>query len=372
MTNDIHSLLDATVKAGASDLHLSGERPPLMRLRGEVAPVPGHDEILTGEQIQNELFKILKDDQKARLTEHLELDFSYEVRGLARFRINAFYQSKGMAMVARVIPGVIPSAQALGLPPAVIGLGYLHNGLVLVTGPTGSGKSTTMAALINDINLRESKHILTIEDPIEFAFPVGKCLISQREVGSTTHSFKNALRAGLRQDPDVILVGELRDLETIGLAVSAAETGHLVFGTVHTMDAASTVDRVVDAFPPHQQQQIRSQLSNSLRAVICQQLLPRVNGGRIACREIMIVNYAIANLIRTGKAQEMSNAILTGADVGMVLMDRDIKRLLESGEISMEVALSKVKDRNVLGGVGTPAMGTFESAAPPKKKGFFG
>ncbi len=377
MSNDILTLLDATVKAGASDLHLSGGRPPLIRVRGEVAPVPGHDQLLDGQQIQNEVFKLIDDEQKARLTEQLELDFSYDVPGLARFRVNTFFERKGMAMVARVIPSVLPSAEELGLQPAIINLGHLHNGLVLVAGPTGSGKSTTMASIINSINLREARHILTIEDPMEFVFPVGKCLINQREVGSSTRSFKNALRAGLRQDPDVILVGELRDLETISLAVSAAETGHLVFGTVHTTDAASTVDRLVDAFAPHQQQQIRSQLSNSLRAVVCQQLLPRQDGrGRVAAREIMIVNYAIANLIRTGKAQEVPNAILTGADVGMVLMDRDIKRLVDSGEVSLEVARGKVKDPNLLatmGGMG--AMDTsnlsFESP-PPKKKGFFG
>jgi twitching motility protein PilT len=373
MSNDIFSLLDATVKAGASDLHLSGGRPPLIRLRGEVAPIPGHDEVLTGDLIQNEVFKLINDEQKARLSEHLELDFSYEVRGLARFRINTFYQRMGMALVARVIPGVIPSAEEVGLPPAIVNLGHLHNGLVLVAGPTGSGKSTTMACIINDINMREARHILTIEDPMEFVFPVGKCLISQREVGSSTHSFKNALRAGLRQDPDVILVGELRDLETISLAVSAAETGHLVFGTVHTTDAASTVDRLVDAFAPHQQQQIRSQLSNSLRAVVCQQLLPHADGrGRVACREIMIVNYAISNLIRSGKAQEVPNAIMSGADAGMVLMDRDIKRLVECGQVSLEVARSKVKDPNLLGVMATPAMTSFEPAAAPKKKGFFG
>lgn len=379
MSNDIHSLLDATVKAGASDLHLSGSRPPLIRLRGEVAPVPGFDEILTGEHIRNEVFKIINDEQKARLAEQLELDFSYEVGGLARFRVNTFFQRNGMALVARVIPGVIPKAEELGLPPAITNLGHLHNGLVLVTGATGSGKSTTMACIINDINMREARHILTIEDPMEFVFPVGKSLITQREVGSSTHSFKNALRAGLRQDPDVILVGELRDLETISLAVSAAETGHLVFGTMHTTDAASTVDRVIDAFAPHQQQQIRSQLSNSLRAVVCQQLLPRSDGrGRVACREILIVNYAISNLIRTGKAHEVPNAILTGADVGMVLMDRDIKRLVEMGEVDLEVARSKVKDPNLLSmgmggaGMGTSAMGSFDSPPVPKKRGFFG
>lgn len=381
MSNDIHSLLDATVKAGASDLHLSGERPPLIRLRGEVTAVPGHDEVMTGELIQNEVFKIINNEQKARLAEQLELDFSYEVPGLARFRINTFFQRKGMGMVARVIPGVIPSAEELGLPPAITNLGHLHNGLVLVTGATGSGKSTTMACLINSINMREPRHILTIEDPMEFVFPVGKSLITQREVGSSTHSFKNALRAGLRQDPDVILVGELRDLETISLAVSAAETGHLVFGTMHTTDASSTVDRVIDAFAPHQQQQIRSQLSNSLKAVVCQQLLPRSDGrGRVACREIMIVNYAISNLIRTGKAHEVPNAIQSGFDAGMVLMDRDIKRLVENGEVDIEVARSRVKDPNLLGagmamggsGMGGSTMGTFESAPAPKKRGFFG
>lgn len=376
MSNDIHHLLEATVRAGASDLHLSGGRPPLLRLRGEVTSVPGHDQLLDGEQIQSEVYKLIDAQQKARLAEQLELDFSYDVPGLARFRVNTFFERKGMAMVARVIPSVLPSAEELGLQPAIVNLGHLHNGLVLVAGPTGSGKSTTMASIINSINQRESRHILTIEDPMEFVFPVGKCLINQREVGSSTHSFKNALRAGLRQDPDVILVGELRDLETISLAVSAAETGHLVFGTVHTTDAASTVDRLVDAFAPHQQQQIRSQLSNSLRAVVCQQLLPRQDGkGRVAAREIMIVNYAIANLIRTGKAQEVPNAILTGADVGMVLMDRDIKRLVDSGEVSLEVARSKVKDPNLLATMGS--MGSMDTSnlsfdPPPKKKGFFG
>ena len=361
----MHSLLQATVEAGASDLHLSGNRPPLMRLKGDMVPLPGYD-VISPETIQSEIFQILYDQQKARLSEHMELDFSYEVRGLARFRINTFFHRYGIGVVARVIPGVIPTAEELQLPPAVKALGTLHNGLVLVTGPTGSGKSTTMACIINEINQRDQKHILTIEDPIEFVFHFGRSLVTQREVGSSTHSFKNALRAGLRQDPDVILVGELRDLDTISLAVSAAETGHLVFGTVHTTDTASTVDRVIDVFPPHQQQQIRYQLSNSLRAVVCQHLLPTADGrGRVAAREIMIVNNAIANLIRVGKAHEVPNAILMGADVGMVLMDRDIRRLVEWGQLDLELARTKVKDRMSLEGL------TSTSEAP-KKKFFFG
>ncbi len=361
---NIHELMQATVAQGASDLHLAPGRPPLVRIRGELEPLAGQPP-LERDAVHHQIFALLYDEQKARLAENLELDFSYELPGVARFRVNAFLHRHGMGAALRVIPGTIPSAQDILLPEAVMKLADLPHGLVLITGATGSGKSTTMACVINTINQRDRKHILTIEDPIEFAFPPGQCLVTQREVGATTHSFHNALRAGLRQDPDVVLVGELRDLETIGLAMTAAETGHLVFATLHTSDAPSTIDRVIDVFPPHQQQQIRYQLSNSLKGVVCQHLLPRADGrGRVAAREIMIINNAIANLVRTNKAHEIPNAIMTGAEQGMVRMDQDLLRLVKFGLVDVETARPKMVDQT--------ALLAHTASEAPKKKGLFG
>jgi twitching motility protein PilT len=354
-------ILRLAVKQGASDVHLVIGKPPMARVLGEMSELPGF-EILTAEESKRLVYSILYEEQKQRFEEHLELDCSFEVAGLARFRVNVLMQRMGVEAVLRVISSKIPDPETLRLPPSVLEFARLPRGLVLVTGPTGSGKSTTLACLIDIINASRREHILTIEDPIEFVYESKKCVIRQREVGQSTKGFDQALKHALRQDPDVILVGEMRDLETISLAITAAETGHLCFGTLHTTDAAQTVDRIIDVFPPHQQQQVRVQLSTALKGVVCQTLLPRREGeGRVAAREVMVVTPAIANLIREGKSHMIYNAIETGGKFGMVPLDRNLADLVSDGMISFEEAVSKSSDpeklRQLCGKEGKTAAG---------------
>ncbi|MCA1980570.1 MAG: type IV pilus twitching motility protein PilT [Calditerrivibrio sp.] len=329
-----------------SDLHLSSGCKPLVRKHGELEEIKYQE--LTNEILQMLLFEILNEEQKKRFLEKKDLDFAYEIPGAARFRANYFYQKRGIAAVFRIIPSKIPSAEELGLPPQFLKFANLSRGLVVVTGPTGSGKSTTLAAIIDYINRNRKDHILTIEDPVEFVHESKGCLVNHREVGSMTESFSSALRAALREDPDVILVGEMRDLETIELAITAAETGHLVFGTLHTNSAPKTVDRIIDAFPSGQQAQIRAMLSESLKGVISQQLLKRSDKpGRIAALEIMVVNSAISNLIREGKIFQIPSIMQTGKADGMQMMDQVIMDYLMNKLVSPEEAYLKANDKKM-------------------------
>jgi twitching motility protein PilT len=335
-------ILKGAVDRGASDIHIVVGKPPMIRLKGEVIPLGDRFPAITGEESKRLIYSILYDDQKQKFEEMHELDCSFEIKNLSRFRVNVLMHRNGVEAVLRIVASKIPDPEALNLPQAITDLADLPRGLVLVTGPTGSGKSTTLASLIQVINKKYSHHILTIEDPIEFVYEPIHSVIRQREVGPHTHSFQNALRSALREDPDVILVGEMRDLETISLAITAAETGHLCFGTLHTTDAAQTVDRIIDVFPTAQQQQVRVQLSSVLKAVICQTLLPRQDeDGRIAAREIMVVTPAIANLIREGKTHMINNAIETGVKFGMITLDKALIELVKKGLISIEDACAK-------------------------------
>jgi twitching motility protein PilT len=335
-------VLRSAVDQGCSDIHIVAGEPPMMRTTGLIGPVDPALPVLTGEETRALVYSMLTDDQRARFEANWELDCSYEVPGLSRFRVNALRTRNGVEAVLRVIGARIPDPATLGLTQAMLDLASLSRGMVLVTGPTGSGKSTTLACLIDRANQTRAQHVLTIEDPIEFVYEPKKSIIRQREVGQNTKSFPNALRAALREDPDIILVGEMRDYETIGLAVTAAETGQLCFATLHTQDAPSTVARIIDVFPAHQQTQIRVQLANSLRAVIAQILLPRRDGkGRVAVRELMIVTPAIANQIREGKPHMIYSAIETGAQFGMVSMDRSLAEVVKAGLVEPEVALAK-------------------------------
>ncbi|HNW43129.1 MAG TPA: type IV pilus twitching motility protein PilT [Elusimicrobiales bacterium] len=346
---DMVTILRTAVQRGSSDIHICVGKPPMMRLNGEMLPVAEGVAVLTAEQTKALIFSTLYDEQRAKFEKDWELDCSFAVTGVSRFRLNVLMARNGVEAVMRVIPSVIPTPEQLSLPPAVTMFSELPKGLVLVTGPTGSGKSTTLAALINQINIKKKKHILTVEDPIEFTYEPQACVVRQREVGQHTRSFNNALRGALRQDPNVILVGEMRDLETIQLTITAAETGHLTFATLHTQDAPSTVDRIIDVFPPHQQSQVRVQLAASLQGVVSQILLPRKDGkGRVAAREVMIMTPAIANLIREGKTHMIYSAIETGAKFGMMPMDRALSMLVIQNQISFEVAVAKAHDKEGL------------------------
>lgn len=334
----IDELFKIMVSQGASDLHLAAGSPPCLRLHGEMKRL--EFKALSNEECQALIFEILSDKQKRNFVEQWELDCSYTVEGLGRFRCNIFMQRKGMGAVFRIIPEKIKTVEELGLPKELLDMVNTHKGLVCVTGPTGSGKSTTLAALINHINQNESAHILTIEDPIEFVHPNLKSLVNQREVSSHTKSFANALKAALREDPDIILVGEMRDLETIQLALTAAETGHLVFGTLHTNNAHKTIDRIIDVFPDTKQAQIRVMLSESLRGVIAQSLLPKADGsGRVAAIEVMFNTKAVANLIREGKTFQIPSAMQTGRNQGMITYETCIENLISRGLISRQVGL---------------------------------
>jgi len=349
---EINELLKQAVDLGASDIHLGPGRRPMARVNGNIKPIGPEHPVLEQQVCKDMIFCLLSDDQKLKFEQELELDCSYQIPDISRFRVNVHMQKDGVGAVLRVISSQIPGPEDIGLPKEVIDLCDMPRGLVLVTGTTGSGKSTTLAVLIDQINQRREEHILTIEDPIEFIYSHKSSIITQREVGSQTNTFANALKSALREDPDIILVGEMRDLETIQLALTITETGHLVFGTLHTTDAPETVDRIIDVFPPYQQQQIRTMLSVSLKAVICQTLLPRADGqGRVAAREIMLVTPAIANLIREGKSHQIYNAIDTGAKFGMISMDRSLAKLVKEGVITKEAAESKANDLDTLHGL---------------------
>ncbi len=342
----ITELLGFSVKHNASDLHLSAGVPPMIRIDGDVRKleVPA----LSHSDVHRLLFEIMNDGQRREFEEKLEVDFSFELPDLGRFRVNAFNQSRGCSVVLRTIPVKISSLEDLGAPDIFKEISEMEKGLVLVTGPTGSGKSTTLAAMVDHINSNFNKHILTIEDPIEFVHSTKKCLINQREVHRDTHSFKAALRSALREDPDVILVGELRDQETISLALTAAETGHLVFGTLHTSSAAKAVDRIIDVFPGNDKAMVRSMLSESLEAVIAQKLLKRIGGGRVACHEIMLGTPAIRNLIREDKVAQMYSIIQTGVATGMRTMEQSAKQLLAMNLVDQKEVKQKVGIDNSL------------------------
>lgn len=336
MRVNMDELLQKVVESGASDLHVTVGLPPTVRLHGALEPVPGYEKLVPA-MIQEMVDAITRDDQRAKFAKAGELDFSYGLPGVGRFRCNLFRQQGTPAMVLRVITSQVPSFDGLGLGPVIKGICQKHDGLVLVTGPTGSGKSTTLAAMLDWINENRSSVIITLEDPIEFLHSHKQGIVNQREIGTDTSSYAVSLRAALREDPDVILVGEMRDNETIETAIKAAETGHLVFSTLHTRGAASTIDRIVDSFPPHQQQQIRVQLAGALQAVISQQLLVRKGGiGRVAAREIMVATPAIRNLIREGKTHQINSSIETGARFGMQGMDAALHDLLRKGLITEE------------------------------------
>lgn len=341
----IEDLMSDLVKSGGSDLHLAAYQPPYGRFNGQLRPML-EDVVLTEEQCNKLIFSLLNNSQRKNLEQNWELDCSYGLRGVARFRVNVYRQRGTYAACLRALGDSIPALENLGLPSVVEETSQKPKGLILVTGPTGSGKTTTLAALLNHINQTRAEHILTIEDPIEFTYKNQKSVIHQREVNEDTRSFANALRAALREDPDVILVGELRDLETIQLAISAAETGHLVFGTLHTSSAAQTVDRMVDVFPSGQQTQIRVQLSSSLLAVFSQTLCRRVRPvpgqfGRVMAQEIMVNTPAIANLIREGKTAQIYSQIQTGAKEGMFTLERSLANLLQQDTISRTEAMLK-------------------------------
>ena len=346
---DISDLLAFSVKNKASDLHLSSGLPPMIRVHGDVRKI--NLPALEHAQVHAMVYDIMNDGQRKTFEETLECDFSFEIPNLARFRVNAFNQNRGAGAVFRTIPSLVLTLDELKAPKMFKEIAETPRGLVLVTGPTGSGKSTTLAAMVDYVNENDYGHILTVEDPIEFVHASKKCLINQREVSRDTHSFANALRAALREDPDVILVGEMRDLETIRLALSAAETGHLVFGTLHTSSAAKTIDRVVDVFPAAEKEMVRSMLSESLRAVISQTLCKTKDcEGRVAAHEIMIGTPAIRNLIRENKVAQMYSAIQTGQNVGMQTLDQNLQDLVSRGVISNAEARKKAANKdNFLG-----------------------
>jgi twitching motility protein PilT len=354
MSLDFAELLMEVVGRRASDLHISAGAPPTIRVRGRLVQLEGYA-ALNATETRELVYSILSGDQRQRLETHWQLDFAYSIPGHARFRVNAYYQRGAIGAAFRLIPFELTSIDALGLPQAVHDFTRKPRGFVLVTGPTGSGKSTSLAAMIDDINSSREEHIMTIEDPIEFLHAHKRCLVNQRELGSDAQSFSDALKAALRQDPDVILVGEMRDLETISTALTAAETGHLVFATLHTQDTAQTVDRIIDVFPPSQQGQVRVQLSVALQGIMTQQLLPTADGsGRVVACEVLVPTPAVRNLIREGKTHQIYSVLQTGSAQGMQTMDAALVQLVRSGRISQQLAEERSSSpeelRRLLGG----------------------
>ncbi len=336
---DVANALRAMLRTGASDLHLTTGAPPMVRLDGQLAALPGF-EVLKPDSLQRSLYSMLTQKQREKFEEDFELDFSHALVGEARFRVNIYRQRDSLGAAFRVIPYEIKPLEALGIPPSVSAFAALPRGLVLVTGPTGSGKSTTLASLVDLANRSRSAHIMTVEDPIEFLHRHKRSLVNQREVGSDTHSFQAALRHVLRQDPDIILIGEMRDLETIQVALTAAETGHLVFATLHTQDSAQTIDRIIDVFPSGQQGQIRTQLATAVQGIVCQTLMRRADGpGRAAAVEVLIATPAIRNLIREGKSHQIYTALQAGASLGMQTMDQHLAELVKNGTVAYEAAV---------------------------------
>jgi twitching motility protein PilT len=352
---NLADFLIAVIETDASDLHLTGGLPPMVRIHGELEPIPGFRRLLP-KDLQELIYSMLTQKQREQFEENLELDISYQLPGKARFRVNVFQQRDALGAVMRRIPFEIKNLDELGLPASVKELANLRRGLVLVTGITGSGKSTTLAGLVDIVNSERAEHIMTVEDPIEFLHKHKKAVVNQREIGSDTHGFAEALKHVLRQDPDVILVGEMRDLETISAALTAAETGHLVFGTLHTQDAPQSVDRVIDVFPPHQQQQIRVQLAGTLAGVVSQQLLPTADKkGRVVAAEVLIATPAVRNLIREGKTHQIYTSMQAGGKFGMQVMDQALAELVKRGRITYEMGLERshhVEEFNRLAGKG--------------------
>jgi twitching motility protein PilT len=350
---DLHSLLAIVLEKGASDLHLTSGSRPQLRLNGHLTPLEDFPE-LTPNVIQRVMYAAITQKQRERFEEVLELDFAYSVPGKARFRVNMYRQRDSVGAAFRLIPFEIKKIEDLGLPPGIANFAMLPRGFVLVTGPTGSGKSTTLAAIVDLANRQRRDHIMTVEDPIEFLHRHQSCVVNQREVGEDTHSFGNALKHVLRQDPDIILVGEMRDLETISVALTAAETGHLVFATLHTQDAAQTIDRIIDVFPPHQQQQVRVQLAGSLQGVVCQTLARTTDGkGRVVATEVLVATPAVRNLIREGKTHQIYSAMQAGSQHGMHTLDQHLADLVKRGHITYETGIEKchhIEDFNRLTG----------------------
>jgi twitching motility protein PilT len=343
----IEKLLEYVVKQDASDLHLTVGIPPMVRVDGALKPVP-ESQPLTAAEVQSLIFSIVDDIQKDILLKDMEVDFSFAFGDVARFRANAYHQKGNMGLALRLIPTKIRTLEELGMPKVTDKFCEYPRGLVLVTGPTGSGKSTTLAAMVDKINTEKSLHIITIEDPIEYTHNHKKSVVEQREVHYDTRSFAAALRSALREDPDVVLIGEMRDLETIAAAITIAETGHLVLATLHTNNAAQSIDRMIDVFPPHQQQQLRVQLSNILQAIVSQRLIPAIGGGRIASAEVMVATSAVRNIIREGKTHQLDAVIQTGAEEGMQSMDHTLAAIVKSGKITLDEALGYAIDQKEL------------------------
>lgn len=339
----IEILLEECLRRNASDLHLQVGLPPIFRIDGALVPLAGARG-LSGEDVKRLIFATLDEGQQQILIKDKEFDYSFSFGNLGRFRVNAFHEKGNLAAAFRLVPNKIKTIEELGMPEVVSSFANFPRGLVLVTGPTGSGKSTTLAALIDKINREKAVHILTIEDPIEFTHASIRSVVAQREVHYDTFSFAGALRSALREDPDVVLIGEMRDVETIAAAITIAETGHLVFATLHTNSAAQSIDRIIDVFPAHQQPQIRSQLASILMAITAQRLVPAIGGGRVVASEIMVVNTGIRSLIREGKSHQIDTAIQTGADMGMQTMDRTLAKMVSTGKITYEAALECAVD----------------------------
>jgi twitching motility protein PilT len=358
MDLDFAEVLLEVVDRRASDLHLTAGAPPTIRIRGRLSPMEGYP-ALTPTDTREIIYSILSTTQRQKLETYWQIDFAYQIPGAARFRVNAYFQRAALGAAFRLIPFEVTPLEQLGLPPVVAEFATRPRGLVLVTGPTGSGKSTTLASLIDVINVTREEHIMTIEDPIEFLHRHKKCIVNQRELGSDATSFGDALKAALRQDPDVILVGEMRDLETIGTAITAAETGHLVFATLHTQDTPQTIDRIIDVFPSEQQGQVRAQLSVALQGIMTQTLLPTADGsGRCVAAEVLVPTPAVRNLIRESKSHQIYSVLQTGGSHGMQTMDASLAQLLRAGKITRELAFSRAHSpeelRRLLGGVAMP------------------